>query len=212
MKNKRIIISDIEKDSILKMHESYKKNGIILEDEKPSNNFSNYPCVLARNKRISSGYGYRSGEYIIIDNKQYYPDGIVAYDRERQVKYHCENNNIIEDEPIEQIPKDCISDKSQKAQKSFYALDKACENYLLSKGYEGWLANFNFTGIIGIWKDVDIRKAILILDNKQDLNDLKEIINCITEGEVTLDDILSKGMYSWSADYKKTYQWIKNLK
>lgn len=216
MKNKRIIVSESEKKSILNMHESYKNSGFILEDDKNSK----FPiCVTSRNNRISNGFGFRGGDYIIIDNKQYYEDGIVCYDSDLCYYYSCSTspnqayNEIIQSkEPISEPSQDCITSKSPDAQRSFYALDRACNNYILSDAYKGFWSTGSLGGIVGTWDDRDIRKAILVLNDKKDLNDLKEIIDCQTGGNLTLDDILKKGMFSWSDDYKKTYEWINNLK
>jgi len=46
--NKRILVSDSEKNSILNMHESFKKNGFIMEDD-----MTNKPCERASDVSIT---------------------------------------------------------------------------------------------------------------------------------------------------------------
>lgn len=216
MSNKRIMISESERKLILDMHKSYEKKNIVTEST--TQDFP--PCVTKRNKLISSVSSPVGSTYIIIDGNHYSPDGRVALNgnKEEIYPYECKGDEIIihRDQHIELETEDdrqgkCILNKSQNSVKAFQALDKACQHYITSQGYEGFAVNFNFSGFL-TWPDEEIQDAIIgYVRTRQDLIDLRELIKCYTQDEVTLDGLLLKGMSTWDAEFKRVKNYIKKL-
>jgi len=219
MKNK-IVISDSEKSYILNMHESYKRTGVISEDNKTT---PFPPCVTKQNSRISQT---GEGEYIIIDSgnqsRHYRADGTVKVrpyqwggDTSAQIfPYHCNGDEIVIDWKNEIIdkPVDCFEGVSPAAKKSFSKLDAACQYYITSSGFEGVLARGNFSGWKS-WPDSEIYDAILFLNNKNDLLGLKKAIECLSHDEVTLDSLLEMGVSTWGhPNLSEIKSYINSLK
>ena len=220
MKNK-IVISDSEKSYILNMHESYKKTGVISEENKTT---SFPPCVTKQNSTVSSDASGTDFIHIGTDkqDRQYRADGTVkvitidfgSSNEPSIFPYHCNGDEIVIDWKNEIIdkPVDCFEGVSPAAKKSFSKLDAACQYYITSSGFEGVLARGNFSGW-KTWPDSEIYDAILFLNNKNDLLGLKKAIECLSHDEVTLDSLLEMGVSNWGhPNLSEIKSYINSLK